>query len=101
MSTLNPYTLDEIEQRGLAIYEGLKPILEPSENGRVVAIHIDSSDYATGRNSSEARHALRLRQPQGQLLIMDIGSEPNYALAARVLAGQMVVVNHDGVRNIS
>ena len=86
---MNPYTLDEIEQRGLAIYEGLKPLLEPSENGRMVAIHIDSGDYATGRSSSEARQMLRHRQPQGQLLIMNIGPEPNYTLAARIIAGQL------------
>ncbi len=85
------YTLEEIEQRGLAIYDTrLKNVLEPAENGRVVAIHIDSEDYATGRNSSEARRAIRARQPEGQLLLMDIGLEPNYSLAARFLAGRMV-----------
>ena len=83
-----PYTLDEIERRGLAIYETIKPLLEPAENGRVVAIHIDSGDYATGRNSPQARTAIRFRHPKGQLLLMDIGSEPNYGLAARFLAAQ-------------
>ncbi|MBC8134697.1 MAG: hypothetical protein H8F28_02285 [Fibrella sp.] len=88
--TQNPYTLNEIEQLGLAIYNRkLKPILEPAENGRVVAIHIDSEDYATGRNSPEARRAIRARYPGGQLLLMDIGLEPNYSLAARFLAGQL------------
>ena len=88
MQTL--YTLDEIERRGLAVYESrIKPIVEPMENGRVVAIHIDSEDYATGRNSPEARRTIRTRHPSGQLLLMDIGNEPNYSLAARFLAGQL------------
>ena len=89
-----PYTLDEIERRGLAIYETIRPLLEPAENGRVLAIHIDSGDYATGRNSPQARAALRLRHPEGQLLLMDIGPEPNYGLAARFLVFQFAASGH-------
>ncbi|MBC8141275.1 MAG: hypothetical protein H7Y38_07515 [Armatimonadetes bacterium] len=85
----NAYTLEEIEQRGLATYAAkLKSVLEPAENGRVVAIHLDSEEYATGRDSPEARRAIRGKHPSGQLLLMDIGNEPNYSLAARFLAGQ-------------
>lgn len=65
--------------------------MEPVENGRVVAIHIDSEDYATGNNSPEARRKIKERHLDGQLLLMDIGSEPNFSLASRFLAGQLQV----------
>ncbi len=66
--------LDEVTRRGLAIYDArLRAILEPEHNGKVVAIHVDSGDYAVARNSPLARRALRARRPEGMILTTDIG----------------------------
>jgi len=81
--------MDRLTERGLAIYEEkLKPQLEPERNGQVVAIHVDTEDYALGRNSYEAMRGIRARHPDGRLVILTIGQEPDYALAARFLAGE-------------
>lgn len=82
---------DDLTQRGLAIYEQtLKSLLEPAQNGRFVAIHVDSQDYEVARTSADAMRAMLKRHPiDGKLVIRKIGDEPEYGLAARILAGEM------------
>ena len=64
-------------KRGLAIYNAdLKSVLEPAYLGQVVAIHVESGDYAVGRNSSLASRALRSKQPDGLTVSVDIGNVP-------------------------
>ncbi len=85
-------TLTELSRRGLAIYEEkLKAGLEPDQNGQFVAIHVPTGDYAVGRSSADAtRQLLKAHPPDGQLVIRKIGPEPEYGLAARYLAGEML-----------
>ena len=62
---------------GRAIYEGkLKVILEPEYNGKVVAIHLDTGDYAVAGNSPYARRNLRIRRPSGLIYVTDVGPSP-------------------------
>jgi hypothetical protein len=64
---------DPVEQ-AVALYETrLKSVLEPEYNGKTVAVHIDTGDYAIGVNSSRARFALRDRHPTGIIVTLDIG----------------------------
>lgn len=82
--------VDQLADRGLAIYnDKLRATLEPQQNGRVVAIHVDSEECALGRNSHEAVRAIRGTHPEGRLVIITVGPEPDYALAARLMAGEM------------
>lgn len=98
MSTVTPNLLptmtdeehDVLYQRGLAIYdETLKPILEPAYNKQYVAIHVASGEHAVAKSSGDAMRSMRKRQPQGPLVIMQIGPEPEWGLAGRLLASQM------------
>lgn len=84
--------LDEISSMGAEIYEGrLKAILEPDMNGKFVAIHVDTGDYTVGRSSAVAtREMHRLHPHDTRLLVMKVGPEPEYGLAARILAGEML-----------
>ena len=89
--TPNPLTHMTEEQnaaltdRGLAIYdEKLKPILEPAYDKKFVAIHVDTEEYAVANSSADAMRAIRKRQPQGYLVMMKIGNEPEWGLAARL-----------------
>jgi hypothetical protein len=42
--------LSELSVKGLTIYnDRLKALLEPEHNNEWVAIHVDTSDYATGK----------------------------------------------------
>jgi len=95
-ATPNPLTtmIDEeheaLTNRGLAIYEEkLKPILEPDFDKKYVAIHVDTEDYTVADSSGDVMRAMRKRRGEGRLVIMRIGNEPEWGLAARLLAGQM------------
>jgi hypothetical protein len=82
---------EALAQRGLEQYENhIKAQLEPAQNGQFVAIHVPTGEYVVARNSPESRRALRLRFPTGYIVTRKIGNEPDYALAARLLAGEMV-----------
>jgi hypothetical protein len=91
MSLLVSANPDDLTERGLAIYEQtLKTLLEPTQNGRFVAIHVDSEDYEVARTSADAIRAMLKRHPiDGKLVVRKIGDEPEYGLAARILAGEM------------
>lgn len=81
----------DISRRGMAIYEAtLKAKLEPEHNNEYIAIHPDSEDYALARTTGEAMRAIRKVHSEGGLLLMRIGPEPEYSLAARILAGEMM-----------
>lgn len=55
---------EETAEAGERIYERcLQPALEPTHNGRVVAIHIPSQDYFLGDSILEASDRLREKHP--------------------------------------
>lgn len=75
-----------LSERGLAIYENkLKSLLEPLHDNEFISIHVETEDYALGASSGEAMRAIRQRHPQGWLVMLKIGSEPEWGLAARLL----------------
>jgi hypothetical protein len=91
MNPSNEQASDELFQRGTAIYERLKPELEPAYNNQFVAIHVDTEDYAIGRTSGAATRAIRQRHRRdGRLVVIKIGPEPETGLVARILASEML-----------
>ena len=87
-----PAIMDELVRRGESIYDSLKlSLLETVRAGRYVAIHVDSGDFACARSTAEATRKLRRRHPaDGRIFLRQIGEEPDFGLAARLLAGQIV-----------
>lgn len=82
---------EALSNRGLAIYEEkLRPLLEPEFDNKFVAIHVESEDYEVDTYSGGAMRAIRKRHPQGFLVIMKIGSGPEWGLAARLFAGRLM-----------
>lgn len=83
---------DNLTQLGLAIYETkLKPLLEPQEDGKFVAIHVDTEDFAVAPASGQATRALLQRHPiDGRIIVRKIGSEPEYSLLTRMIAGELM-----------
>ncbi len=84
--------LSPLAEKGRAIYEErLKPLLEPGQSGKAVAIHVDSGDYAVGENHSDAARALLARhEPDGRIVTLTIGppTDSDLRLAARMTAGR-------------
>ena len=81
---------DGLSNRGLAIYEKLKPILEPRYDRKFIAIHVETEDYEVADSTGDAMRSIRKRHPEGFLLMMKIGNEPEWGLAARLFGGQMM-----------
>ena len=82
---------EALSERGLTVYEQrLKPLLEPRHNNEFISIHVESEEYALGTSSGDALRAIRRRRPQGWLVTLKIGGEPEWGLAARLLVGQMM-----------
>ncbi len=79
-------SLSPLSQRTLKLCQDtLKGKLEPSEEGKGIAIHPDSGDYVAAQNPTYASRAMRLRHPADSFITMRIGPSPDYALAVRVL----------------
>jgi hypothetical protein len=81
----------ELAQRARALYESrLKAILEPEQNGRAVAIHVDSGDYVVADTHTAAGKVMDNLHPDGFFVTMTIGpvTAADFAVAQRILAGQ-------------
>ena len=90
LTTMTDEDHEAFTQRGLAIYEEkLKPILEPEFDRKYVAIHVDTEDYEVADSSGDAMRTMRKRHLEGRLLMRRIGNEPEWGLAARILAGRL------------
>jgi hypothetical protein len=82
--------MDELGRRGDEIYAELRDLVEPAHNNQFIAIHVDSGKSEVARSSGAAMRAVRARHPlDGRLYIRKIGDEPEYGLAARILALKM------------
>jgi hypothetical protein len=81
--------LDELSLRALTLYrEKLAAELEPEQDGKGLAIHPDSGDYLVAENPTLAGRLMDQRHPS-DVVVMRIGRKPEYALASRIIAGQM------------
>ena len=53
-------TFSDAARKGLAFYDAaLKSTLEPEQNGRAVALHVDTGEYVVADTLPEARRAMR------------------------------------------
>ena len=81
----------ELAQKALIIYDTrLKTLLEPGNNGKAVAVHVDSGDYIVADTHNAAGKAMDARHPEGLFVTLTIGppTKGDFAVSQRVLAGQ-------------
>ena len=77
---------NDLTRRGLAVYEAkLKARLEPEHNNQFIAIEPDTEEYAVADSTGNAMRAMHKTHPTKPVLLMKIGPEPEYGLAARFL----------------
>ena len=57
---------------------------------KYISIHVETEEYALGDSSGDALRTLRKHHPEGWLVTLKIGTEPEWGLAARLLVGQMM-----------
>jgi hypothetical protein len=74
-STKRRYTKEEFAQRGDAIYENdVRPHLTTDDEGRFVAIDIESGTHEIDADELAAGDRLRARVPDAQIWIVRVGS---------------------------
>ena len=73
--TKRRYSKEEFAHRGDAIYESdVHPNLKPDDEGKFVAIDIDTSEYEIDADELTACDRLRARRPEAQVWMVRVGS---------------------------
>ncbi|MBC8134343.1 MAG: hypothetical protein H8F28_00470 [Fibrella sp.] len=80
---------EDTVRRGLAIYdERLKAILEPTYNGKAVAINVETGEYVVADDLPDARRLLREKYPTPHGVSLTIGPETDPVMLSRVMVGR-------------
>lgn len=74
--------IQKIAERGAKIYEAIKNNYEPSENGKFLAIDIDSRDAYLAKTSSESVELARSAHPNKIFYVVKIGYSAAETLAS-------------------
>lgn len=68
------YTIDEVADRGIELYETkIRPLVEEGNLGRLLAIDVESGDYAVADQRFDAVKPLRDKNPDAQIWLLRIG----------------------------
>lgn len=91
ISLVTDEQVERLSDLGAAIYaQRLQALLEPAHNGEWVAIHVDTGDYAVGKNSPRALDALRTSHLAGLVVTLLVGPEREDPTLYRMLASRAV-----------
>lgn len=68
------YSMEEFARRGDSIYEQeILPHLRPEDDGKLLAIDIESGDYELDADEMAAGHRLLQRHPDAQTWMVRVG----------------------------
>ncbi len=82
------YSREEFARRGQEIYERkVRASLQPGDEGKFVAIDIESGSYEMDRDDYAATERLLSRHPDAQIWLMQVGQQAAYRLGARSASG--------------
>lgn len=80
------YSKEEFARRGDEIYEmRIKQTLEDSDNGRIVAIDIETGEFELADDTMTATRQLYKRLPDAQPWVVRVGHRAVHRLGARSL----------------
>jgi hypothetical protein len=82
MAALHPrYSKDEFARRGQEIYERqIRPQLGPADDGKFVAIDIETGAYEVDGDDYTATERLLSRQPDAQIWLVRAGQPAAYRI---------------------
>lgn len=96
MPTLEPrYSREEFARRGNEIYHrDVAPHLQTADQGKLVAIDIETGDYAIDSDDFAATERLASRKPSAQIWLVCIGRSATYRIGRPidVLEGGSVTI---------
>jgi hypothetical protein len=82
------YSKEEFARRGQEIYErDIRPQLTPADEGRFVAIDIETGRYEIDPDDYTASHRLRGESLDTQIWLVRVGQRATYRMSARALPG--------------
>jgi hypothetical protein len=85
------YSPEEAGRLGEAIYQrSIRAKVEPAEHGRIVAIDIESGEYAVADTALAAAERLRLRVPDAQVWCVRVGF-PSLRRFRAVAGGDVII----------
>jgi hypothetical protein len=83
--------MEEFARRGQEIYErDIRPHLQPADEGKIVAIDIETGMYEADRDDYTASKRLLDRNADAQIWLVRVGQPTAYRLRARRIAGSSV-----------
>jgi hypothetical protein len=83
------YSKDEHARRGTALYEDqVRSMVEPGNNGKIVALDIDSGDFEVAENRLTASQRLFARHPDAQIWCVRIGHAAVHRFGSHVIAAR-------------
>jgi hypothetical protein len=78
------YTGEEVQKRGEDLYDKLvKPNLRPEDDGKFVAVDVESGDYEIDRDDFKATDRLLKRREGAQIWLMRAGRLAAYHFGGR------------------
>jgi hypothetical protein len=78
------YSREEFARRGEEIYaRDVRPALRPGDEGKFVAIDIESAGYEVDQNDYAATERLLSRYPDAQIWLARVGQRAAYRLGPR------------------
>jgi hypothetical protein len=85
MTKLQPrYSKDEFARRGHEVYErDIRPRLVPEDDGKFVAIDIETGAYEADWDDYTATERLLTRKPDAQIWLARIGQRAAYTIGGR------------------
>jgi hypothetical protein len=85
MATLQPrYGKDEFARRGQEVYErDVRPYLTPDDEGKIVALDIETAAYELDRDDFAATERLLARRPDAQIWLVRVGQPAAYRIGGR------------------
>jgi hypothetical protein len=76
-----PRTLDELARLGGEIYDRqVRPALRPDDDGKFVALDVETSDYEIDKDDYTAVARLRARKPAADVWLMRAGYPATYRI---------------------
>ena len=67
-------TMDEVADRGTELYESkIRSLVEAGNDSRLLAIDVESGEYALGDTRREAVDPLKAKNPDAQIWLLRIG----------------------------
>ena len=73
--------MEKIADEGEKIYEEIKSKYEPQDNGKFLAIEVDSKDVFLGEHSSDAVELAKKTHPSKVFFVVKIGYSANEILS--------------------